>query len=473
MNYLHTDFVEFNNAERRESCGDSRTIVIAKGRFAGALSIYPFLDAKNSIDDSGLFAIHVDFMDDAGRAWRYSNVLSAMSLRPGAADAVSIVEGKRPPGWDVSFMAHMPDGFGWRFGVADGEIIEAPRGSNTFDVVLYAKPDGRVLANAQIGMCHPRAHRGVLRFEYALDISRLLWRHAPQISRGKVELEGKNFIDLTPLDVNLRSLTPSNVRILHNETTSGGACVGVSSICDRSLTTPILLKPQPVSLRDSQASLHKSVAMPIPDQRIVAYGEPPSIETSPGNVCGHLRLDRYTPPSDVEPDGWVSVVFDFLDENGRPWRYVGIVGAWLFWPPSNTTATVTPRRGPGDLMMSTLLDGRDDATLRLDTGESITVRLKYFSFDVAMTPGPDPARIRVHANMCPVNDHPLAPGSILCIEYDVPVAELLWRRATVVMDDEALVEGTDYIDVRSLESIDPSVPRSPIRVLKSNSEHGL
>jgi hypothetical protein len=237
------------------------------------------------------------------------------------------------------------------------------------------------------------------------------------------------------------------------------------------MRTPLtLVIPEQISPR---ASLAKSVAIPIPDRRLVAYSEQPSVEVGAGSVCGRLRLDRYTPPSDVEPDGWVSVVFDFLDEGGRPWRYIGIVGAWLFWPPSNTIATVTPRRGPADLMMSTLLDGRDDATLRVHTGERITVRLKYFSFDVAMTPGPDPARIRVHANMCPVNDHPLAPGSVLCVEYDVPVAELLWRRATVLLEDEALVEGAEYIDLRPLESIDPSLPRSPIRVIKSSSSGSL
>lgn len=220
-------------------------------------------------------------------------------------------------------------------------------------------------------------------------------------------------------------------------------------------------------------SLEKSIAVSIPTRVVIDHGAAPSLEIHSGAVRGLLRLDRYTPPSDEMPDGWVSVVFDFLDESGRPWRYVGLVGAWSFWPPSDAAATVTPRRGPGDLMMSTLLDGRDDATIRVHTGESITVRLKYFSFDVAMTPGPDPARIRVHANMCPVNDHPLAPGSILCVEYDVPIADLLWRKATVLLEDEALVEGADYIDLRPLETIDPSIPRSPIRIIESNPQSPL
>ncbi|MBL0922276.1 MAG: hypothetical protein IBJ10_09135 [Phycisphaerales bacterium] len=307
----------------------------------------------------------------------------------------------------------------------------------------------------------------MLRFAYEVDLNALLWRPAPIISLRHIDFEASGIVDLQPLERPPASLPLSNIQVVESEHRNGrceSVQVTLPDQCDRTtpgaLTIPANLPPTPGS------TLVKPVAYTVDQRRVVSFGGSPSLEIKPGVVHGLLRIDRYTRPMEDEPEDLVTVMFDFLDEAGRPWRYVGLVWAMRFWPPSGAVARVAQRRPGAELTMNALLDGRDDVEFVIDGGERVAVRLKYFSFDVAMHPGADPAAITVHAIMCPVNDHPLAPNSLLGVEYAVPVSDLLWRPATRVSEEDVDPEGADFVDLRPLASREPSLPPSPIRVIE-------
>jgi hypothetical protein len=209
--------------------------------------------------------------------------------------------------------------------------------------------------------------------------------------------------------------------------------------------------------------LTKRVSIPIDQACTIAYGGPPAVGFREGLVIGDLRIERLRIPDGAPEAERALITFDFRDEEGQAWRHVAVSAANFFWPAG--AAQVSPRTTGGDYCIADTLDGRDDAYFDLDTGERIVVRLKYFGFDAAMTPGDNAATVRVHAIMGPVVDHPLAVQDHLGVEYEVPVFDLLWRRATGIWAHDCDLEGGNFIDLRPLESTDPSLPRSPIRVI--------
>lgn len=422
-----------------------------------------FIDRALRIDDVGVMAIEFDFVDRHGKAWRHSNLLSAIRLWPGSGCRVVIAKREKPRGWSVGFMVSQTDTSQLGLRTVDGEIIEGYGGRSTFSVVLYDNRPGSVMAHGVIGSLHRFADRGYLDFEYQVDIASLLWRKAPILSRGKVECEAADHIDLQPLDAPPPGLERSDIEIVEDPGRSAASAPPPLRLSlDRGpVREPVEILEEAMVPR---SSLRKRIAIPIPERRVVAYGASPAVELKPGALHGLLRLDRYVGPFEERPEHLFTAALDFVDESGKAWRYVGLSSAARLWPPENMAVRIASRSGPGDLAIAVALDGRDDALVRLDTGETLTLRMKYFSFDIAATPGDDPAAIRVHALLCPV-EHPRSDRTILGVEYEVPVADLLWRRASAVLEEDADAESGNSIDLRPLDSIDPSLPRSSIRVI--------
>jgi len=185
-----------------------------------------------------------------------------------------------------------------------------------------------------------------------------------------------------------------------------------------------------------------------------------------GYIEGRLTLASFTEFRPESPD--LLVVFDFLDENGQPWRHASVIRAGALFPPTGSEVALVRKEPERGLCFETLLDDRDDYELLVPDDEPIRGRLKYT--EARFWPRIDPKRQCVEMVLwflCPgdprgVQDH-------LTIRYPVPLERLLWRNAPIITEEELLPQSADHVFVAPLdEQLDDLTP-SPIRITGGRS----
>ncbi len=445
----------------RVDLGRGGGIEMDDGELHGVLRLGWHSDLPRGIGGTKLIAVQFDFVDAAGGGWRYECIVGKGPFLHNEAVPLAPVERTTSPGLLVS---HPISGYGSvEFLVDAGERGVVPvAGRNPALKILPVGRGGVLESQWSMFAQDALAKKGMLFLRSEMPVESLLWRRAPIFGDGAVEVEAADWVDVRPLASAPQGLARSPVRVTAPEQGKLGGSLLAHLRLEGDPPAPEALSDQAGNEAAPGTRFTKRVSIPIREAQTISYGAPPAVSFEPGMVVGDLRIEALRTPRGVQEMPWTLTTFDFRDQDGRGWRHVCVSTAYAFWPPE--PAAVASGPADGELRIVDSLDGRDEAYFDLDTGERITVRLKYFSFEGALMSGGGAGDVRVRAALCPVF-HPRSVQSHLHIEYDVPAHDLLWRRASGLGHFDWQLEDGNFIDLRPLAKTDPTLPRSPVRVI--------
>ncbi len=171
-------------------------------------------------------------------------------------------------------------------------------------------------------------------------------------------------------------------------------------------------------------------------------------QIGPGEVNGVLDIIGYTSSERrIGKDrGLLEFNFGFADSLGKAYAYNNVLRPWVLWPGETIRVSDAGSAFKAHVNIKTVLDTRDTPLIRFADGRVLVSR--HERNDVTLRVGEEERHLRVRLTVRVDEPASGAQQPYCSIEYQIPLEQLLWRRAPQFTPDDVLPEQEPYVPVR-------------------------